>query len=336
MEKNRLNKIIRPFAKSIRGLAIWQIVNTVLPYFGLIYLMYYMLSRGVHFLLVLPLSIVPAFLLVRIFIFFHDCTHSSFLKSRKWMSFWGHFFGVLTFTPYNKWKREHITHHRTVGNIDKRGVGDVWTMTVQEFEQSSWLKRLGYKLYRNPLIMFVIGPFYLFVIHERLPLGLRDKKEWFSVMFTNIMIAGIITVVSLTIGFKYYLMIQVPIIFFASIFGVWMFFVQHQYEDVYWEHTENWDIITASMKGSSVYRLPWILDWATGYIGYHNLHHINARIPNYRLKRAFHSDKFFQTGVVIRFWESFKLMTLKLYEEKSKRLIGYKEYRKLRKKIVVQ
>lgn len=331
MEKTRLNKLIRPFARSSRSRAAWQIINTVVPYLGLIYLMYFLISRGVHYLLVLPISIVPAFLLVRIFIFFHDCTHSSFLKSRKWMSFWGHVFGILAFTPYHKWKREHITHHRTVGNIDKRGVGDVWTMTVEEFEQSSWLKRLGYKLYRNPFIMFVIGPFYLFVIHERLPLKLESKKELFSVLFTNIVLAGIIVLVSLTVGFQYYLMIQIPVIFFAATLGVWMFFVQHQYEDVYWEHTENWDIIAASMKGSSVYKLPRLLDWATGYIGYHNLHHINARIPNYRLKRAYHSDPFFQSGTIITFWRSFKLATLKLYEEQSKRLIGYREYRKLKK-----
>jgi omega-6 fatty acid desaturase (delta-12 desaturase) len=247
------------------------------------------------------------------------------------MSFWGHIFGVLTFTPFNKWKREHIQHHRTVGNIDKRGVGDVWTLTVEEYNQASKIKKLGYKLYRHPLILFVVGPIYLFVIHERLPINLKTKGDWFSVIFTDIMIAAIIITVSLTVGIQYYLMIQLTIIFFASTFGVWMFFVQHQYEEVYWEHTNDWDIISASMKGSSVYKLPRILDWATGYIGYHNLHHINSRIPNYRLKKAFYSHPFFQTGKIITLFKSFKLSLLMLYEEKSNRLISFKEYRKLQK-----
>lgn len=331
MNKQAIFKHIKPYTAPSKGRVFWQIVNTVVPYFGFIYLMYYLLSTGVHFLLVLPLSILPAFLLVRIFIFFHDCTHSSFLRSRKWMSFWGHIFGVLAFTPYNKWKREHIEHHRTVGNIDKRGVGDVWTMTVSEYEASGFWKRLGYKLYRNPFVLFAIGPFYLFVIHERLPINLKTKGDWFSWAFTNLAIVGIITLVSMTIGFQYYAMIQLPIIFFASTAGVWMFFVQHQYEDVYWEHTEDWDIISASMEGSSVYKLPRLLDWATGYIGYHNLHHINARIPNYRLKKAYNSHEFFKTGKIITFWTSFRLAMLMLYEEQSKKLITYRQYRKLKK-----
>lgn len=330
MEKQQIQKLIKPFIKPSRSKASWQIINTVIPYFGFIYLMYYLLSTGVHFLLVLPISIIPALLLVRIFIFFHDCTHSSFLKSKTAMSIWGHIFGVFVFTPYNKWKSEHITHHRTVGNMDKRGVGDVWTMTVTEYKESSWLRRLGYNLYRNPILLFFIGPFFLFVVAQRFPFGAKTKGDWFSIIFTDIMIAVIITIVSLTVGFQYYAMIQFPIIFIASSLGVWMFFVQHQYDEVYWEHSEKWDIIDAAMLGSSIYKLPAILEWATGYIGYHNLHHVNARIPNYRLKKAFKSEKYFQSGKIITLWTSFRLAFLKFYEEKSKRLISARQYRKLK------
>lgn len=330
MDKQSIQKLIIPFIKPSSSRASWQIINTMIPYFGFIYLMYYLISHGVHYLIVLPIAIIPGLLLVRIFIFFHDCTHSSFLKSKTMMNIWGHIFGVLVFTPYNKWKHEHITHHRTVGNMDKRGVGDVWTMTVEEYQQSKFIKKLGYKLYRNPLILFVVGPFYMFVIRQRLPFGAKNKGDWFSILFTNIMIASIIVLVSLTIGFKYYLLIQFPIIFIASSLGVWMFYIQHQYDEVYWEHSENWNILDAAMLGSSIYKLPFILEWATGYIGYHNLHHVNARIPNYRLKKAFHSHKYFQTGKMITLWTSLRLSLLMLYEEKSKRLISFREYRKLR------
>lgn len=329
MDRTTLQKLIRPFIKPSAGKASWQIINTVGPYILLILGMYFMISNGVHFLFTLPLSLLAGLLLVRIFIFFHDCTHGSFLKSKRAMSILGHIFGVLTFTPYHVWKRTHTEHHRTVGNLDKRGVGDVWTMTVKEYKESSWIKKLGYKLYRNPFVLFVVGPFYLFVIHNRLPVGLKTKKDWMSSIFTNLMIAFIIVAVSLTVGFKYYLMIQIPIIIIASTLGVWMFFVQHQYEEVYWESKENWDSIEAALKGSSVYRLPFILDWFTGYIGYHNLHHVNSKIPNYRLKKAWNSHSIFKKGKIINIWKSFHLAALSLYDEKSKRLISFRQYRKL-------
>ncbi len=329
MERQQLHKLIRPFIKPSAGRASWQIINTLVPYLGLIVIMYFMLSRGMNFIFTLPLIVLAALLLVRIFIFFHDCTHSSFLKSKRMMSLFGHIFGVLVFTPYNKWKRTHNEHHRTVGNLDKRGVGDVWTMTVSEFKQANIFKRIGYSIYRNPVIMFLIGPTYLFVIHERLPVGLKTKKDWFSYIFTNVMLALIIYLVTITVGLKYYLLIQLPIIFVASSLGVWMFFVQHQYDEVYWEKKDKWDVIDAALKGSSVYQLPAVLDWFTGYIGYHNLHHVNARIPNYRLKKAFNSHKLFKSGKVISLMKSFRLSLLMLYDDQSKRLISYRQYRKL-------
>jgi omega-6 fatty acid desaturase (delta-12 desaturase) len=276
------------------------------------------------------LSFVAGLFLVRVFIFFHDCTHRSFLQSKRAMSILGHLFGVLVFTPYYKWQRTHKEHHKTVGNLDLRGEGDVWTMTVEEYQNASTWKKIGYKLYRNPFILFLIGPMYLFVIHERLPFGLKTKKDWFSYIFTNLAITTIIYMVTVTIGFQYYLMIQLPIIFFASTLGVWMFFVQHQYEDVYWENKENWDVIDAALKGSSVYKLPLVLDWFTGSIGYHNLHHVNARIPNYQLKKAFKSHKLFMKSRTISIWTSLKLSLLTLYDQKAKRLITFRQYKKLK------
>lgn len=328
MNKKEMNIMIKPFVRSSNKRAYWQIINTIIPYLLIITGMYVMISNGVNYLLVLPLALIGSLFLVRIFILFHDCTHSSFMSSKKWMSFYGHIFGILTFTPYHQWKNEHIAHHRTVGNIDKRGVGDVWTMTVEEYENSTMLKRFGYRLYRNPFILFVIGPAYMFVVNNRLPINTKTKDEWFSLIITNLAIIGIILTVSFTIGFKYYVMIQLPMIFFASSMGVWLFFVQHQYEEVYWEETSKWNIMDAALKGSSVYKLPLILDWFTGSIGFHNIHHLNAKIPNYRLRKLFKSKKPLQVSPQFNILQSLKLAKLFLYDVKNKQLITYRKYKK--------
>ena len=328
MTRSEINRIVKPYAKPSSGKAYWQIVNTVVPYFGLIFIMYLMISNNVNYIFVLLLSVLPALFLVRVFIFFHDCTHSSFMKSNRAMNIFGHVFGVMVFTPFHQWQREHITHHRTVGNIDKRGTGDVWTMTVEEYKNSTKLKKLGYRLYRNPILLFFIGPVYMFLINQRLPFNIKEKKEWKSWIITNLSVVSIILLVSFTVGFKYYLLIQIPIIFIASSLGVWLFFVQHQYEEVYWEKQEDWDITTASIDGCSVYRLPLILDWFSGNIGYHNIHHLNARIPNYRLRKLYNKSKEFHNSKTINIWQSFKLATLYLYDQKSKRLISRRKYKR--------
>ncbi len=328
MSSKDMNKLVRPYAVPSNTRAIWQIVNTMIPYFGLIYLMYFMINQGVPYIFVLLLSIVPGLFLVRIFIFFHDCTHKSFMKNKKVINILGHIFGILTFTSFYRWQREHVKHHSTVGNMDKRGVGDVWTMTVDEYKAASIGKRFGYRLYRNPFVLFVIGPIYVFLINERLPLQNKTKKDWLSNSITNIGVIAIIVTVWLTVGLKYYLLIQLPIIFFASSMGVWLFFVQHQYDDVYWETTENWDVTEAALKGSSVYKLPRVLEFFTGYIGYHNVHHLNAKVPNYRLKKLYYSNIKLRSKKEIKLFKSFRLMGLLLYDVKNKKLISYRKYKK--------
>lgn len=329
MNKISLNTIIKAFSKPSSSKSTMQIINTLVPYFSIITVMYFMINYNIPYILTLILAFFASLFLVRVFILFHDCTHSSFLSSRKAMSFWGHVFGILTFTSFYKWKREHMTHHSTVGNIDKRGIGDVWTMTVNEYQDSSIIKKFGYRLYRNPIILFLIGPIYIFLINQRFPTKNTNKKEWISLFITNLSIIGIIVLVSSTIGFRYYFLIQLPIILFASSMGVWLFYVQHQYEDVYWENTENWSIKQAALQGSSVYKLPRLLEWFTGYIGYHNIHHLNSKIPNYNLKKAFNSSNEFRKGRIITLFKSFKLSMLFLYDEKRKTLISYKSYKKL-------
>jgi len=328
MNRKRINDIVRESAKASDLRSWFQVANTLIPYLALLTIMYFMIYYQVNYFFVLLVSVLPALFLVRIFILFHDCTHSSFMKSKRAMNIIGNIFGIIVFTPFNRWKREHITHHRSVGNIDKRGTGDVWTMTVDEYKNSSFMKKLGYRLYRNPLVLFVIGPIYMFVLQERFPRKSRSKSEVISLWLTNLGILSIIAIVALTIGIKYYFMIQIPIIFMASSLGVWMFFVQHQYEDVYWEDNENWDVTDAALKGSSVYKLPIVLDWFTGNIGYHNIHHLNARIPNYRLRKLFKNTKEFQVSRQIKLFESIGLARLFLYDKENKKLITYRKYKR--------
>lgn len=329
MKKIQVNSLVKAFSKPSSRKSSFQIINNLVPYLSILIVMYFMIKLGIPYVFTLLMAIIASLFLVRIFILFHDCTHNSFLKSRKAMSFWGHIFGILTFTPFQRWKREHMTHHSTVGNIEKRGVGDVWTMTVNEFKESSLSKRFGYRLYRNPLVLFIIGPIYIFLVNQRFPTKENSRKEWISLLITNLSIIGIIIAVSLTIGFKYYLLIQLPIIFFGSTMGVWLFYVQHQYEEVYWETTKNWTVQEAALQGSSVYKLPRLLEWFTGYIGYHNIHHLNAKIPNYNLKKAFYSSEEFKSSRIVTLFKSFKLSTLFLYDEKRKMLISYKSYKNL-------
>lgn len=328
MDKKYINNLIRPFIKPSNKRAIFQITNTIIPYLLTLVGMYYMIQYGIHYFFVLLFSIIPALFLVRIFILFHDCTHGSFVKSKRATTVLGTLFGILVFTPFKKWKEEHRQHHRTVGNIDKRGVGDVWTMTVNEYKNTSKAKRFGYIVYRNPLVLFIIGPIYVFVISQRFPTKAMTKEFWIDLIITNLGVLLIILTVSFTIGFKYYLMIQLPIISIAGSLGVWLFYIQHQYDEVYWEDSEHWSVVDAALKGSSVYKLPAVLNWFTGSIGYHNIHHLNSRIPNYRLKKLFKSYKEMRVSKQIKLFQSFRLASLILYDEKSRRLISYRRYRK--------
>jgi len=329
MDKKHINSLIKPFIKPSNKRAFFQITNTVIPYLITLVVTYYMIQYGINYFFVLLFSIIPALFLVRIFILFHDCTHGSFVKSNKVTIILGTLFGILVFTPFKRWKEEHRQHHRTVGNIDKRGIGDVWTMTVEEYRSTSKIKRFGYVIYRNPLVLFVIGPIYIFLISQRLPTKPMTKEFWIDLITTNLGVLTIILTISFTIGFKYYIMIQLPIIAIASSLGVWLFYIQHQYDEVYWEDSEHWSILDAALKGSSVYKLPAVLNWFTGSIGYHNIHHLNSKIPNYRLKKLFKSYKEMRESKQIKLFQSFRLASLILYDEKSKKLISYRKYRKL-------
>jgi omega-6 fatty acid desaturase (delta-12 desaturase) len=309
--------------------ALWQLVNTIGAYAALWYLMY--LSLSVSLWLTIPLAVLAGGLLVRVFIIFHDCGHGSFLKSRLANDFWGFIAGVLTFTPYYHWRWEHSLHHATAGHLDRRGVGDVWTLTVQEYLESSRWKRFAYRLARNPVVLFMIAPLVLFVFMQRVPTSKASRREQHSVWWMNLAIRGMAAGLSAVFGIVPYLLIQLTAMAVAGSAGVWLFYVQHQFEDAYWER-DDWDFTAAALKGSSFYKLPRILQWFSGNIGFHHIHHLSPRIPNYNLERCHRSDPMFQDVKPVTLFASSRLSTLRLWDEHAKKLVGFRRLKKLRKR----
>ena len=310
------------------GKSIWQIVNTFGLYLLVWGLMYW--SQSVSYWLTLVLAVPAAGLLVRIFIILHDCGHGSFFKSNKANDVVGTIAGILTFTPYLQWRREHAIHHASSGDLDRRGVGDVYTMTVEEYRRSPWWKRLGYRLYRSSLVMFGLGPLFVFLIAHRLVSPHAGKREKVNLHLTNLGILAILLVLSAAFGFKEYLMIQLPIIWLASTAGVWMFYIQHQFEDTYWKDHPEWQYAAAALQGSSYYQLPKVLQWFTGNIGFHHIHHLSPRIPNYNLEKCYKENPLFQHVTVVTFWESLRAVSLKLWDEQGQKLVGFKHLKRLR------
>ncbi|HEX6884490.1 MAG TPA: fatty acid desaturase [Planctomycetota bacterium] len=322
-------RLVIEYQKPSRLRAAWQLVNTFGSYAALWALMYW--TRDVSWWLTLPLAILAGGILVRVFIIFHDCGHGSFFLSRAANDVWGFVAGVLTFTPYYHWRWEHAQHHATAGDLDRRGVGDVWTMTVQEYLESSRWKRFAYRLARNPLVLFVLAPLFLFVILQRLPSARSTRRERRSVWWMNAAILGLGAALSLLFGLVDYLLIQVVVLAVAGSAGVWLFYVQHQFEDAYWERGEDWDYTAAALRGSSFYQLPRILQWFSGNIGFHHIHHLSPRIPNYNLERCHRSDPLFRSVQPVKLGASFRLFTLRLWDESAKKLVGFRHLRRLRR-----
>ena len=320
-------RVVLEYQKPSTPRALWQVANTIIPYGVLWYLMY--LSLEVSYWITVPLALLAAGFLVRVFIIFHDCGHGSFFKSRTANNFLGFVTGILTFTPFYHWRWEHATHHATVGDLDKRGMGDVWTLTVQEYLEASRWKKFAYRLARNPFVLFVLAPLFLFLVRERFPSPKANKRERHSVYAMNVALLGMALCLMTVFGWKAYLIIQLIVMGVAGSAGVWLFYVQHQFEDVYWERGENWDHLAASLKGSSFYKLPRVLQWFSGNIGFHHIHHLSSRIPNYNLERCHKADPLFQTVKPITFFQGFKSLSHRLWDEQSKKLIGFRELKRL-------
>jgi omega-6 fatty acid desaturase (delta-12 desaturase) len=318
--------VVVKYARPDLWRSIWQLVNTLVPYFALFYLS--MRGLEISFWLTLPLSILTAGFMVRTFIIFHDCGHGSFFKSRKWNDAVGVITGILTFTPYYRWKHDHAVHHATAGDLDRRGVGDVYTMTVEEYLAAPWWKRFGYRVMRHPIFMFLFGSVIVFVVTQRIP-PTKGKRQIASVWWTNLALAVWVTGMMFLFGWKAYLVVQLLVIFFGASVGIWLFYVQHNFEGVYWERREHWDYFKASMQGSSFYKLPAVLNWFTGNIGYHHIHHLNAKIPNYNLPKAFKENPIFHVKPLTML-SSLKSLTLRLYDEKTRKLVGWRVLKRYR------
>ena len=306
--------------------SIFQIANTFIPYVALWLLLIYSLS--VSYWLTGFLMVLAAGFLVRLFIIFHDCGHGSFFKSTTANRIVGIFFGILAFTPYDKWHKMHLHHHATVGNLDKRGMGDVWTMTRKEFESGSRLKKLEYRLYRNPFVMFGIGSLYVFLIQNRLTRKWMTKKEKLNVYFTKLRFVDFFIIMGLTIGFLPFIVLQLGILYIAAIAGLWLFYLQHQYEEVAWYSNDKWNFRKVAMEGSSFVKFPKLLQWFSGNIGFHHIHHVNATIPNYNLETCYKENEIFNTVKPVKFLASLRTLRLRLWDEDLQKLVSFKQLAK--------
>jgi omega-6 fatty acid desaturase (delta-12 desaturase) len=316
----RWQALLAPYQKPEVRRSLWQVANTIVPLLVLWYVMY--LSLQVSYWLTLLLAIPTAGFIVRTFIIFHDCCHGSFFKSRRANEIVGYITGVLTLTPYDLWKHEHAIHHATAGNLDRRGIGDVPTLTVAEYLALPWWKKIGYRIVRNPAILFTVGSFLLFAFGHRIWTGKVGRREKMSVIYNNLGIALVLLGLHFWIGIQAVLLIHVPVLFIAASVGVWMFYVQHNFDGSYWERAQNWDFLKAGLVGSSFYKLPAILQWFTGNIGFHHIHHLSPKIPNYNLPKCYRDNPFFQVKP-LTFLDSLKSLGIRLYDETEKRMVGF-------------
>ncbi|SDO44329.1 fatty acid desaturase [Alkalicoccus daliensis] len=325
-QQAELRKSVAPFANSDMKQSIWQLVNSLVPFFLLWFLAYQ--SLAVSYWLTIPILILAAGFVVRTFIIFHDCTHGSFFKNTKANRVVGTLTGIITHFAFDKWKRSHSIHHATSGNLDKRGTGDVWIMTVEEYANADKWERFKYRLYRNPIVMFGLGPILLFGWDNRVNRkGARSKERWNTHLITA-SIAVIYALLIWAIGLQAFLIIQLPILMISGSLGIWLFYVQHQFEDSYFENEEDWDFVKAAVDGSSYYQLPKVVQWLTGNIGYHHVHHLSPKVPNYHLEKTHEQTKPLQKVTTITLRSSLKAVQFRLYDETSKTFVSFREFKK--------
>jgi omega-6 fatty acid desaturase (delta-12 desaturase) len=297
--------------------------------FGAFALLWFLMwaALGFGYWLTLILSVPAAGFLVRLFMIQHDCGHGSFFRRRSVNDWVGRAIGALTLTPYDVWRRSHAVHHAGSGNLERRGIGDISTLTVSEYLAKPRWRRLGYRLYRNPVVLFVLGPAYLFLLQQRLPLGLMRSglQPWLSSMGTNAAIALVVTVMMWLVGVTPFLMVHLPVTLLAASIGVWLFYVQHQFEDTFWEKGDAWTVHQGALHGSSHYDLPPVLRWFTANIGVHHVHHLCSRIPYYRLPNVLRDHPELANVGRITLREGFACVNLVLWDEQSRRLISFRD-----------
>ena len=317
---------LAPYARPRLRRSLLDIATSVVPYLALLVVMYVLLD--VSYALVLGLSIPAAGFLLRTYIVFHDCTHGSFLASKRANALLGTALGLVVHSSFQSWGHDHRVHHATSGDLDRRGVGDVPTLTVAEYTGRPWRGRVGYRLFRNPLVMFGVGPIFAMVIKPRLvPRNARARIRR-SVMATNVALAAIVGLLCWLIGWREYLLVWAPSALLAGSAGVWLFYVQHQFEDAYWQNSERWTYVEAALRGSSYLKLSKVLQFFTGNIGLHHVHHLSARIPNYNLQRAHDENQWLQSVPTLSLWDGLRAVQLKLWDEARGRMVTFREARR--------
>ena len=323
-------QILARYREPSRGRSTLEIIITAGPFVLLWVLMWATLDLG--YWLCLLLAVPAAGFLVRLFMIQHDCGHGAFFRHRVANDWVGRVIGVVTLTPYDLWRRTHAVHHATSGNLERRGIGDVDTLTVSEYLALPGWRRLGYRLYRHPIIMFGIRPAYLFFLQQRLPVGLMRGgwRPWLSTMGTNATIAAVIAVLMWFVGVGPFLLVHLPIMLLAASIGVWLFYVQHQFEDTFWARERGWNLHEAALRGSSHYDLPGILRWFTANIGVHHVHHLCSRVPFYRLPQVLRDWPELGLAGRMTLLDSLRCIRLVLWDETRQRLVSFREMHRRR------
>lgn len=323
--KSHWRAVVAPFERSRLGASVWQLINTFVPFVVLWSLAYWSLSVSYW---LLPLFVVPAgAFLVRIFIIFHDCCHGSFFRNKRANAILGTITGILTFVPYRQWKHSHSVHHATSGNLDKRGTGDIWTLTADEYLAAPKWKRAAYRIYRNPFVMFGLGPIFVFLLDYRFNRRRAGIGERINTYVTNLGIVGLAALTIWLVGWEAFLLIQGPIFFVSGAAGIWLFYVQHQFEHTYFELDKDWEYLRAALDGSSYYKLPKVLHFLTGNIGYHHIHHLSPRVPNYHLPQVHQSSELFKKVPAIGIRKSLESLRYRVWDEQAKRFLSFRELR---------
>jgi acyl-lipid omega-6 desaturase (Delta-12 desaturase) len=318
---------LAPFAVPCPRRASLALATSVLPYLALSVATY--LTLGSSPALTLVLAVPTAGFLVRVFVMFHDCAHGSLLPSKRANVALGTILGLFVLSPYRRWRHDHAIHHASSGNLDKRGVGDVVTLTVAEYNARSWRGRAGYRLLRNPLVMFGLGPVFAMVVGPRIVARGARPRMRNSVLGTDAVLVALVAAFCWSIGWWDFLIVWAPAALLAGSVGIWLFYVQHQFEDAYWQSGTDWSYADAALRGSSYLRLPLILRFFTGSIGLHHVHHLNARIPNYHLQRAHDACSMFATVPTLSLWDGLRSVRFKLWDEQAGRLVTFAQARRI-------
>ncbi|TVX86823.1 fatty acid desaturase [Paenibacillus agilis] len=326
-QQAKLRKDMMPYEKSDTKKSIRQMINTLVPLFVLWYAAYASLS--ISYWLTLPITIIAAGFVIRTFIIFHDCCHQSFFKSRKANDIIGNITGVIALVPYQQWKNCHAIHHATSSNLDKRGVGDMWVLTVEEYEAAPLKTKIAYRIYRNPFVMLFIGPIAIFLIAYRFNRKGARTKERINTILTNVSIIALYAFMCWLIGWQAFVLVQAPVFFFSGMLGIWLFYVQHQFEESYFEHEDEWSYVLAAVEGSSYYKLPKLLQWITGNIGFHHVHHLSPKVPNYNLEKAHDETPPLQRATTITLRTSLASLRFSLWDEESKTFVSFKDRKRI-------